>query len=197
VAILVGTIGFFAVDPSFLAKRIHIFQYAVLAFLVWQIVPKRQHTAWTLFLVLILGTLYGVHDEFLQGLHPKRTYGLRDMFVNLCGVGTGLLLVTAFSRDQSHVLHREPDLPDLRSLAAMVALLVSVVLFAYVATGYRRDLIPAWSVLPLLSAALLVSFTNQSETRSGHKAIKHAIVFVSLMLSLYPFIVHVADLEFA
>lgn len=196
-AILVGAIGFFAVDPSFPAKRIHVFQYAVLAFLVWQIIPKHQHTVWTSTLVLVLGAVYGVHDEFLQGLHPKRTYGLRDMFVNLCGVGAGLLLIRAFSHHRPMTRRQGDVLPDVRSLVALVALLISIVLFAYAATGYRRDLMPIWTLLPLLSAGLLLSFTNRSEMRSGYRTIEQTIVFVSLLLSLYPIIVYVADFEFA
>jgi len=79
VAVLAAVIGLSITDPAFPGKRIHVPQYFLLAIIVWFALPARLRTPMTPVFVLVAVVLYGIHDEFLQGLHPRRTFGLRDM----------------------------------------------------------------------------------------------------------------------
>lgn len=64
------------------AKRIHFFQYAPLTLLVLEAVSFRSHDRYRYIWTLALVTLIGLGDETLQGLLPKRFFGLTDVMVN-------------------------------------------------------------------------------------------------------------------
>lgn len=74
--------------PSLLGwdKAQHIAAYGSLAY--WYGMGFARHWRWPVFL-----TGLGVALEFLQGLGGVRSLDIFDMFANLVGIGTGLLLL--------------------------------------------------------------------------------------------------------
>ena len=79
-------------DMRYAVKRIHVVEYLFLSLVVrygmsWKLQEKN------LLLFSFLATaVFGVHDELLQGIHPLRTYGLRDMAVNGISAAGGALI---------------------------------------------------------------------------------------------------------
>lgn len=197
-ALGLAVIGFASTDPAFPAKRIHVIEYALLSGVLWFSLPSAARTRWTPFYVFFVVVLYGIHDEWLQGLHPNRTYGLRDMFVNLCGAGAGVLAMYglfAASKPAGSKPQSEPV--DLRVVSTLALLVLGVCLFAFAGTGFRRDLVPFWTVLPVLAGALAVAFAAEATPAVGDRFALRAIVGVSLLFSAYPVVINVALLDFA
>ncbi len=64
------------------AKRIHFFQYAPLTLLIFHAVSFRSRDRYRYVWTLSLVALLGLGDEALQGLLPKRLFGLSDVVVN-------------------------------------------------------------------------------------------------------------------
>ena len=85
-------VALFIPDPDFPAKRIHVAEYMLLSAVVRFAMSYRLQGGSLLIFSLLFTGVLGVHDEFLQGLHPDRTYGLRDMTVNFLGACGGALI---------------------------------------------------------------------------------------------------------
>jgi VanZ family protein len=67
-------------------------EYIILSFLVRYALSYRlEGLRLTLFTALVTA-LYGVHDEMLQGLHPLRYHGWRDIIVNSVAGLSGAML---------------------------------------------------------------------------------------------------------
>ncbi|MEK9833192.1 MAG: VanZ family protein [Rhodospirillaceae bacterium] len=190
--------GLAIADPDFPAKRIHVPEYFLLASVVWLSVPARLRTPATPVLVLACAALYGVHDEFLQGLSPNRTYGLRDMLVNLCGVAGGTFAFTAFGGvpRSNAVSHHQAGLGP-GALAALAASLAGAVLFAWAATGYRNDIVPYWSLLPVLAGAFWTVLAAGRLARPGDRLTMLALSAICMAFLIYPVLTHVTRLDFA
>jgi len=81
-------------------KCLHFLAYLILAFLLWvavfgnQKVNWRQAAAWWM-LLAIVG--YGLADELLQNLVAGRSCDMRDLFMDVAGALTGLILCSVFS----------------------------------------------------------------------------------------------------
>lgn len=197
-AMAVAILGLASTDPAFPAKRIHVPQYLILAIVLHFSVRASERTALTLLFVFFVVTAYGVHDEFLQGLHPRRTFGLRDMFVNMCGAGAGVALVRA-------LLPAGPGRPlDVGTratrpgvIAAFGLAIGGVFLFALAGTGFRTDLLPYWTVLPTLAGALALAFAAERLPLRGDRLAVRALVFVCLLYAVHPLVINVALLDFA
>jgi VanZ family protein len=70
------------------AKTLHVSAYALWAMLsAWLLVPRR----WRL-LLLVLMVVHAAATEFLQTFVPGRTGNLRDVGLDLIGIGIGCLL---------------------------------------------------------------------------------------------------------
>ncbi len=110
-------------------EALHFIEYGALALLL--VAALRHHLADAgLFVVaLLLGTLFGVLDEFVQWLVPGRFWDLRDVFVNSLALALALVALVGGMRPPE--LGRRPTLPSLRwscALAASLALLLGLAL---------------------------------------------------------------------
>lgn len=184
--------GLALADPAFPAKRIHVPEYFLLSCVVWVSVPARLRTRATPLLVLVCTTLYGMHDEFLQGLSPSRTFGLPDMIVNLCGAAGGTFALLAFAGPLREEGQAGPDL-----LAAVAAAIAGAALFAWAATGYRNDILPYWPLLPVLAGAFWTMLATGRISAPGDRMAARALAAVCLAFPIYPVLTHVTLLDFA
>lgn len=90
--LLLCLIGLAIPDPAFPVKRIHVAEYLLLALAARAVMSLRMQGLALLFYSALFAAVLGIHDEFLQGLHPARTYGLNDMTVNGFGALGGALI---------------------------------------------------------------------------------------------------------
>lgn len=198
IAAVAAVIGLAITDPAFPGKRIHVPQYFVLALFVWLALPGKLRTPATPILTLVATALYGIHDEFLQGFHASRTFGLRDMFVNLCGATSGIFTLLAFSgergwRNQGAVKYALAP----GAVLALSGCVLGAWLFAWAATGYRNDLLPYWAILPVLAGALWLAVSLERLPNRGDRLSMRGIVAISTVFLIYPLLANVAHLDFA
>jgi hypothetical protein len=88
-------IAAFCLQPNPI-KHIHIPEYGLLYVLVWLAFARDRYTDEALISVFTCVVMFGVIDELLQGVHPERYYGWKDMLINAIGGLVGLLWVRAF-----------------------------------------------------------------------------------------------------
>lgn len=197
-ALLAAVFGLLITNPAFPGKRIHVPQYFLLTIIVWFALPARLRTHMTPVFVLVAAVLYGIHDEFLQGLHPRRTFGLRDMVVNLCGATSGICALLAFSAQPILRGTAAARAPMSRAvLLGLVSCVSGVLLFAWAATGYRNDLIPYWAVLPALAGAFWLAVLLEGLPDPGDRNSLRGIVAICCVFLIYPVLTNVAYLDFA
>ena len=72
----VATFGLMLTDPQFPAKRIHVAEYIAVAWLVYRGLGGRLGAPRRAAAAALIASLLGVHDELIQGLHPRRTFGV-------------------------------------------------------------------------------------------------------------------------
>lgn len=143
-------------DSRYPVKRIHVLEYMLLSSLVRYAMSWKIQGGKLLFFSVLATAVFGIHDELLQGIHLKRTYGLQDMSVNgLSALGGGLIWHGGRvfqGRDvhlaQQSATDRGPLILYLSWLAA------SVFCFIMPLAGLKNQPVPYWTLLPL-SAALL------------------------------------------
>jgi len=193
VSVIVCAAGLAIADPDFPAKRIHVPEYFLLTCVVWLSVPARSRTRVTPFLLLACAALYGVHDEFLQGLSPNRTYGLRDMCVNLCGAAGGTFALMSLAGPPAS----QTGGARAGALTAVAAALIGAGLFAWAATGYRNDILPFWALLPVLAGAFWVALAARQLPGPGDRTAAYALAAVCVAYLIYPVLTHVTLLDFA
>jgi VanZ family protein len=90
-----------------LDKIAHIAEYAVFGFLVARAVlgSSGKIPAVTLvFMAFIIGTLYGITDEFHQYFTPSRAVSFLDLLSDSIGSFLGALMFVAFTKDKA-ILH--------------------------------------------------------------------------------------------
>lgn len=192
-------VGLASTDPAFPAKRIHVPQYLFLAGVLSLSIRAEARTRWTLFFVFLATTLYGVHDEFLQGLHPLRTFGFRDMITNTCGAAAGVFLVQALTIRRTSALPPPVETSVVGPWVIVALLFTALGVFQYViaAFGFRYSLMPYWTVLPLLAGAMALSLTAERCTALADRSALRGLVGVCLLFALYPVVLNVTFLEFA
>ncbi len=71
-----------------LKNAAHFFEYAVLYFLIIRALGFKKY-----WLALVLGGAYAVSDELHQSFVPSRVPSLQDLFVDIMGMLTTLLIV--------------------------------------------------------------------------------------------------------
>ncbi|MDP7172068.1 MAG: VanZ family protein [Alphaproteobacteria bacterium] len=87
--------GLLFADPAFPAKRVHVFQYALLALVVRRGLASRLDGVPLMAMSALVAALLGVHDELIQGLRPERYFSLTDILVNTVSASAGGCLGTA------------------------------------------------------------------------------------------------------
>lgn len=180
--------GLAITDPAFPVKRIHVAEYLLLSLVARAVMSLRmQGTALLLYSALFAAVL-GIHDEFLQGLHPARTYGLKDMAVNGLGALGGALIwhgTGLFS--SSRETRADPGKED---SAAVERLYLGWLVFSISALivplfFFRGFAMALWPSLPLLGT--MVFFTLY--LRRFDSASLHGLVALSAAtgtLVIYP-----------
>ncbi len=77
-------------------KQIHVPEYILMAWIVFYAVSVDYEGRGLLILVFILSSLLGCVDEIIQGIHPARFYGWKDIVVNTLSVSIGVLMILGF-----------------------------------------------------------------------------------------------------
>lgn len=195
-ALLVGLAGMLLTDPEFPAKRVHVPQYALLAAIVWLALRPHVGSDRVALMSLLVGGLFGVHDEFLQGLHPARTFGIRDMAINLCGVAAGTLVAAGLS-GQTFALFRTIRLPA-GIIAGGAMATTGLLIYVYAVAGLPAGTVPYWTALPMLAGSFALA-TAVMPPDVGND-LRHAgavVVLLLVALAAYPVIVNETSLHFA
>ena len=188
---LLCCIGLLLTDPQFPVKRVHVFEYALLCLVARYAMSRFLHGLQLLFFSACFGVLLGIHDEFLQGLHPARTYGLSDMGVNLLGsIGGGLIWhgLHLFSLKKSSTVNRV----DLYFLGWLI---VGVLLLVWPAVYFRGLVMEIWVSLPLLAVPVYYLMYREHFTRELSHGI-FAVTAAASSLVIYPFLTRLPGIVF-
>jgi VanZ family protein len=80
----------------------HIFEYAVLAMLLWRAVRGgmnlRMQMSIAFIAVWLVCGIFAASDEFHQSFVPSRTSAARDVLIDICGATIGLAICLMVSR---------------------------------------------------------------------------------------------------
>jgi len=187
-------------DPRVPIKRIHVAEYVILAFLVRHTLSHRlQGGELTLFTFLVT-ILFGVHDEMLQGFHPLRYYGWRDIIVNATAGLSGALLghgLLSFVRIGSEEKTERDAGPA--GLRFVLYLLLFGAVFWLVSALYqqRGEVFSPLSWLPLVAISLLILFTAPGivfNSRRHHGL--QTVFWLASALPFYPLLARMTELAF-
>ena len=190
-AVLAG-IALYLPDSQFPAKRIHVAEFMLLAFVI-----RRGFCRWTSGMSLIVmtastGIVLGAHDELLQGLHPDRYFGHRDIVVDglsaIAGAlaGHGLRLYDSVPRREETWIA-----PPWWALAVVAAALI---IFLYPLPEFRQEPLPWWILTPLFVATFLWYFLDKTRRVIGDPA--SVIVWLVFATALYPILTHMTPAVF-
>jgi hypothetical protein len=191
------TIALVIPDPQFPVKRIHVAEYVLLSLVVRFSMSFKLQGAPLLFFSACFASVLGVHDELLQGWHPSRTYGLRDITVNTLASFGGALIwheLKFFSWKKS--LSDKQTLSSKNSSSVYLVWLISgVIVFIIPLVLYRGSTIPSWPAMPLIGTIVYFSLYKDQFFTSWKHGIA-ALSIVSFALTLYPIINNVKALLF-
>ncbi len=192
-------------DPGFPVKRIHVAEYAALS-----LVARYAMSPWLsgrplLFYSVCLAAVLGIHDEFLQGLHPARTYGLRDMAVNALGsLGGGLIWhglnlfspgSTTIDIDPAAEPVAEPVAGGLIDRLYLGWLAAATLMLAGPAYRFKGYPVALWTVLPLLAALVFyILYRPTFQDRSSHGMF--ALTISCVALAAYPLLTALPGIVF-
>jgi hypothetical protein len=198
-ALALALLGLALTDPAYPAKRIHVPQYLLLALVLRRALSDHVGGTALTAATMVVTMIFGIHDEMLQGLHPSRTYGLRDILVNATAGASGALLAAGIG------VWREPSdqfrlpMPIGATLAAQALALTFLVmtLMRYVGENPVDAPPPVWAGAPLVigGIALMAPFRSVSPS-TGARHIRMVIAWTTLPVALYPVIPHVTPLVF-
>lgn len=180
------------------AKKIHVVEYLFLSLVVRFAMAPRLQGYVLLVCSACFTTLLGIHDEFLQGLHPARTYGLSDMLVNtLSGCGGSLIwhACALFQRPLSPERSDPADAGSGRIPLYLLWLLAGVLALVVPAFWYRNAVIPLWTMPPLIGAVGGAGLW----LHRFPPAWRHGIIAagsISLPLNLYPLLTNGSTFHF-
>ncbi len=189
--ILFCFLGLLIADPDFPVKRVHVVEYAFLCLVARYAMSHFVDGLPLLFFSAFFAALLGVHDEFLQGLHPARTYGLRDMAVNLLGsFGGGLIWhgLHFFSKQKKTVI-------NIGDVGFVCWLSVSVLMLVWPAQFFRGVPIEMWVVLPLLAAAVYYFFYRDKFSSGLSHGIAAAAI-AAMAMGGYPLLTRIPGIVF-
>lgn len=184
-------IALFLPDPEVGVKRIHVTEYLLLSLLVRYTLSLRLDAIPLLFFSCLLTGILGIHDEFLQGLHPSRTYGLKDMLVNgIAGTGGGFIwhglqLFTQDSQTQTSANSRAVQVHALYLSWLGIAVLAMLIPIS----GYLHASIPIWIILPLAASSVVWScliFFDKTTDKYGINSISCCC----FLLLFYPVLIN-------
>jgi len=184
-------------DPGIPVKRIHVAEYLALALAVRHAMSFRLQGVPLLVFSGLFCCLLGIHDEFLQGLHPSRTFGLRDMLVNASGSFGGSLIFHGFGlfiRNEGGPgeINRQSAIPGLLYLTWLLVAIVALIVPVAV---YPDVVLPFWPAIPLLGCAA-VYLLYQREFLDPWKHGVAALSAAALALTVYPLLSRIERVSF-
>jgi hypothetical protein len=191
--------GLALTDPAYPAKRIHVPQYLLLALVLRRALSDHVGGVVLTATTILVTLIFGIHDEMLQGLHPSRSYGLRDMAVNGTAGAAGALMAAGVG------LWRGPSGPasvPFRIGAAVTLHLASLAflvlsLMTYVWTGPPGQPPPALTGAPVaVTSLMLMALVRTGHPAPGTRHVCTVIAWIALPFALYPVIPHVTPLVF-
>lgn len=192
---LLLAIGLLIPDPNYVVKRIHVTEYLALSLLVTYTLSHHLNGMELLFYATLLAALLGVHDEFLQGFHPSRTFGLRDICVNSVAAFGGNCIWYGMG------LFRKINVPGRSFLSHPILkwyllwLFLSVLMMVVPFINLKYSAIPTWVYLPLSSSLLFWCCSCLTIYKQiGHGAL--VLSSFSFMLLFYPVIINVCQIPF-
>ena len=179
-------------DSRFPAKRIHVAEFMLLAFVL-----RRGFCRWTSGLPLIVmtaatGIVLGAHDELIQGLHSDRYFGHRDIVVDglsaIAGafVGHGLKLYDTIPKCEENW-----TIPTWWALAVVA---VGLIVFLYPLPELIKVPLPWWTLTPLLTAAFFWYLLDRTPRVVGDPA--SLTVWLVFLMILYPVVTHTTAIVF-
>ena len=76
-------------------KIVHMFEFAVLAYLIFRILgqTEKRHVNWNLFWTLAFTVLYAFSDEYHQSLTPGRVASYKDVLIDSVGALVAIWLL--------------------------------------------------------------------------------------------------------
>ena len=77
-------------------KYIHIPEYIIMTWLLYLAIGVDYRGSGILLLVFLCALMLSMVDELLQGIHPLRTYGFKDMIIDAASSFIGILSLTRF-----------------------------------------------------------------------------------------------------
>ena len=194
-ALALAVLGLMLTDPAYPAKRIHVPQYLLLALVLRRALSDHAGGLALTIATIVTTLLFGIHDEMLQGLHPDRSYGLRDMLVNGTAGASGAILAAG----AGIMPGRSGPFRMAAAVSAALMLLAAAVAVLVVALTRHVDVPPPiWLGLPAAAGGLAVLAARRFD-HSGSGAAAHiagALAWVTLPFALYPVIPHVTPLVF-
>ncbi len=188
-------IGLLVPDPAYPVKRIHVAEYAALSLVARFAMSSSLNGPALLFYSSCFAAVLGIHDEFLQGLHPARTYGLRDMAVNMLGSGGGGLVWHGLNLFSSPARRPASAAEKRAGFLYLAWLFAAVLMLVWPAYHFKGQQIELWTTLPLL-AALVYFFNHQNHfsPRTAHGV--GALTAASAALAVYPLLSRLPALSF-
>ena len=148
VAVVLSGIALLMTDPQFPAKRIHLAEYMLGAFVLRRAICRWVSGTSLIIMTAVLGILFGAHDELIQGMHPDRTFGHRDIAVDAVSAIAGALVGHGMGLFERLPLRDEPwSVPSIWTASALI---LGVVAFLYPLPELRDAPLPWWTITPLI-----------------------------------------------
>ena len=183
-------------DPQAPVKRIHVIEYMLLSLLIRYIMSVRLQGNPLLIFSILFASLLGVHDELLQGLHPLRTYGIRDIVVNALGSAGGGLIWYGFRlfEQTGQTESRTGQTPGF-TYFYLAWLFCSVVTFFLPLYSFREKTLPLWPAGPLIISLILFTAASQKFVPRFDHGIR-AVSYASFTLLAYLFAARLGPISF-
>ncbi len=131
-------------------KQIHIPEYILMSWLVFQALALDYRGKGILTLVFLISSMLGVVDELVQGMHPTRFFGWWDMTINSASAGMGVILLTGL-RDKAdgswgwiRGVKKEKGMIGLGLLGLLGTVLTCLYLFKVKEKGVIWGVYPLW-----------------------------------------------------
>lgn len=184
-------------DPEIAVKRIHVMEYLLLSLYVRYTLSFRQSGGPLLIFSCLLSCLYGVHDELLQGLHPSRTYGLRDMLVNGVSAVGGSLVWHGLGLFHGRAAGEATGTANWSRFRILyiIGLAAAAAAMAVPLIAHRHDVLPAWPFLPLAAAMVVWSCCPTDDSSTLRYGLQPVSVVAFLFL-FYPLAVNGLQIAF-
>ena len=131
-------------------KYIHIPEYVLITWLLFQALALDYKGRGIFLLILICATMLGIVDEILQGIHLQRTYGWKDMIIDGAASFIGILTLMSIKRrsngDWIWLGHLKQFMGYLAIIlfGALTAVAMCVYLFDVQEQGRFWDVYPRW-----------------------------------------------------